>query len=110
MNQSVVDRTPANGKERPLKHRVILVVIALLALAPPASAQRIYSEGWGVVDQNGISMKSVSETRRAALINWLAATNRAYITGIITDDALNALWEERRGDALVKRVRIYIAD
>jgi hypothetical protein len=93
-----------------LKRRVILVVIALLALAAPASAQRIYSEGWGVVDQNGINMKSVSETRRAALINWLAATNRAYITNVLTDDALNALWEERRGNAQVQRVRIYIAD
>jgi hypothetical protein len=97
-------------KERSLKHRVFLVVIALLALTAPASAQRIYSEGWGILDQNGISMKSVSETRRAALINWLAATNRTYITGVITDDALNSLWEERRGDALVMRVRIYVAD
>jgi hypothetical protein len=49
-----------------------------LALAAPASAQRIYSEGWGVVDQNGTSMKSVSETRRAALINWLAAPTRIH--------------------------------
>jgi hypothetical protein len=55
-------------------------------------------------------MKSVSETRRAALINWLAATNRAFITNPISDDALNALWEERRGNAQVQRVRIYIAD
>jgi hypothetical protein len=81
-----------------------------LSLAAPDSAQRIYSKDWGVVAQNGISMKSVSETRRAALINWLEATDRAHITNVLTDDALNAIWEERRGDALVKRVRIYIAD
>jgi len=101
---------PPSWKERSLKHRVILVVIALLALAAPASAQRIYSEGWGIVDKNGININSVGQTRRVAMLNWLAATNRAYITNPISDDALNALWEERRGDAMVKRVRIYIAD
>lgn len=88
----------------------MLVAIALLTLATPASAQRIFSEGWGIVDKNGININSVGQTRRVAMLNWLASTNRAYITNPISDDALNALWEERAGGAEVKKVRIYIAD
>lgn len=62
--------------------------------------------GWGVVDRDGINIRTVSDTRRAAIINWLVTEARTMISNAHEDDHINALWDAQRGDAIVTPIVI----
>lgn len=67
-----------------------------------------YKEGWGVVEADGLNIKTVSDTRRAAIVNWLVVSARQFISNSHTDAHIDALWDAGRGDAMVMPVRIYV--
>lgn len=67
-----------------------------------------YKEGWGVVDRNGLNIRTVSPTRRAAIVNWLVVEAGCAILASHTDGHINALWDAHRGEALIKPIRMYV--
>ena len=71
-------------------------------------AQNDYREGWGVVGADGLDVRTVSDTRRAAIVNWLVTSGKHLCRGATTDEQIENLWEHFCGDALVRPVRIYV--
>jgi len=64
---------------------------------------------WAVVDHDGINIRSISVTRRAAIINWLVTDARQFISSSHDDDHINALWDAEKGEATVSPVCISYA-
>lgn len=65
------------------------------------------AEGWAVTGPpEGIDVKTVSPTRRAAIVNWLVVTKEVSVSIGHSDDAIEKLWEYHRGNAHALRVRI----
>lgn len=48
--------------------------------------------GWAVTSSSHIFVKTVSETRRAAIVNYLVAEHHINITNLWTDDQIEAAW------------------
>jgi hypothetical protein len=71
-------------------------------------AHNDFKEGWGVVDHGGLNIRTVSDTRRAAIVNWLVTEAMLMISNGHTDDHINALWDASRGEASVRPVRLYV--
>lgn len=67
-----------------------------------------YKEGWGVVDHDGLNVKTVSETRRAAIVNWLVVSARRKVLDRHSDQEIDAIWDACRGEAIVRPVRMYV--
>lgn len=67
-----------------------------------------YKEGWGVIDADGLNVNTVSETRRAAVVNWLVVVARTMILDSYSDERIDTIWDAKRGEALVCPVRIYV--
>ncbi len=67
-----------------------------------------HAEGWAVVDDKGINVRTVSESRRAAIINWLVVEAQLHILNAHTDEQVDAMWNAHRGSATVKQVRICV--
>lgn len=65
-----------------------------------------YREGWAVVDDEGLKVRTVSDTRRAAIVNWLVTEAGQFIVRNHTDEQIDALWDHERGDSRVTRVKI----
>ncbi|HXA85768.1 MAG TPA: hypothetical protein VNZ47_11870 [Candidatus Dormibacteraeota bacterium] len=53
--------------------------------------------GWAVMNPEGIDMRTVSDTRRAAIVNWLVAGCGIFITRFHTDSEIERLWREHCG-------------
>lgn len=70
-------------------------------------AQNDYIEGWAVTDETGIDIKTVSATRRAAIVNWIVVKQRLPITTMHSDAQIEALWQELCGDAIAIPVRVF---
>lgn len=66
-----------------------------------------HKEGWGVFDEDGLDVRSVSPTRRAAIVNWLLTKHSHLCRQATTDDQIENLWEHFCGDAQVRPVRIF---
>jgi hypothetical protein len=69
-------------------------------------------EGWAVIDKNGVVLvRTVSPSRRAAIINWLYTEAHMLITNSMDDDYIEQLWQStpRRG-AEVVRVLISVGE
>ena len=50
-------------------------------------------KGWAVIDAAGkIFVKTVSDTRRAAIINYLMVEKQVSITALHTDEDIESLW------------------
>ena len=67
-----------------------------------------YKEGFGVVDVDGLDMRTVSPTRRAAIVNWLVVSANRVVSIYTSDQQIDALWDAHRGDAMVVPVRVYV--
>lgn len=48
--------------------------------------------GWAVIENGTINIRTVSDTRRAALVNWLIAEKRLMALNTATDDQIEAMW------------------
>jgi hypothetical protein len=55
-------------------------------------AQNDFKEGWGIVDVNGLNVRTVSDSRRAAIINWLTVEKGLAATSSATDDMVERMW------------------
>ena len=64
------------------------------------------SEGWGVLGDDGIDMRTVSDTRRAAIVNWLCATGACLVHRGTTDERIEQIWQQSRGTAEAVPVRV----
>lgn len=67
-----------------------------------------YKEGFGIVEFDGLDMRTVSPTRRATIINWLVVQANQMISSRHTDEQIESLWDEHRGEAMVRPVRVYV--
>lgn len=79
-------------------------VAAALALGRPATAH-----GWAIMASNTIDVRTVSEARRAAIINWLVIEKTQWVTNNHTDAQVEEMWERFRKGADVVRVTISCA-
>jgi len=64
------------------------------------------TEAWAVIDNGGINIRSVSPTRRAALVNWLVVERQLQATIFATDDDIERMWEANKGDAAATKVAV----
>ncbi|MDB5177511.1 MAG: hypothetical protein JWN75_1179 [Candidatus Saccharibacteria bacterium] len=67
-----------------------------------------FKEGWGVIDTDGLSVKTVSPTRLGALVNWLVTEKQMMVTSSDTESFIEWSWDKIRGDAMIVQVRIYV--
>lgn len=56
--------------------------------------------GWAVVDHDGISIRTVSDTRRGALVNWLCDKGMLMLAHA-TDEQIENTWADRRQDTTI---------
>lgn len=63
-------------------------------------------EAWAVVDNGGINIRSVSPTRRAALVNWLVTERQLQATIFATDEDIERTWEANKGSAEATKVAV----
>lgn len=61
---------------------------------------------WAVIDHDGIKVRTISDTRRAAIINWLVTDAHQFVSSSHEDDHINALWDSEKGEASVAPVCI----
>lgn len=71
-------------------------------------ARNDFKDGWGVVDDEGLKVNTVSDSRRAAIVNWLVTAAGCMIYDSCSDEQINVMWEAKCGYALVMPVRIYV--
>lgn len=64
------------------------------------------TNGWAVVDNDQINVRTVSPTRRAAIINWLVFEQGHRIYVSTPDDLIELAWEMAKGSATVHEVVI----
>lgn len=64
------------------------------------------SQGWAVADPEGINVRTVSETRRAAIVNWLVVEKGVGVYRETTDEAIERLWRQLCGPSEVMEVTI----
>lgn len=64
------------------------------------------AHGWGVVVDGAIKIRTVSDTRRAAIINWLLTDGGLLVVHGARDDAIEAVWDAHRGNATVVEVEV----
>jgi hypothetical protein len=55
----------------------------------------IVTHGWAVISGRRILVKTVSDTRRAALVNWLIAEKVVFVDSTWTDERIENEWHER---------------
>ena len=65
------------------------------------------ADGWAVRDDQGLNVKTVAETRRAAIVNWLVVEAERLVLRNTTDEQIEAMWEANCGDAVAIRVQIH---
>lgn len=63
--------------------------------------------GWAVVSGSGqIDVRTVCETRRAALVNWLVVHKKLSITVFDSDDDIERWWHHHSGQATCTTVTV----
>ena len=61
---------------------------------------------YAVVENEKIDVRTVSETRRAAIVNWLVVSRRIPIFLGTTDEEIEEIWDKFSGDAIVVGVEV----
>jgi hypothetical protein len=73
--------------------------------APNPAPQR-EAIAWAVIDGGKIKVKTVSDTRRAAMVNWLVTEREIYITANMSDEQIERLWFRHRQGAEIEYVTV----
>lgn len=84
-----------------------------MSLAPvrkepdPSSTPVEAITGWAVIDGGVICVRSVADTRRGAIVNWL------WIQGVLIDNAMTdldieKLWQKHRDDAEARIISVSV--
>jgi hypothetical protein len=62
---------------------------------------------WAVIDAKGeIVVRTISDTRRAAIINWLCVEAGVLATQFAFDAQIEMMWEKLRGKAVAELVTV----
>lgn len=70
------------------------------------------AEGWAILNSHDeteipkINVRSVSPTKRGAIVNFLVTDRGYYVTNDMTDAQIERAWVELRREAIVTRVII----
>lgn len=56
--------------------------------------KQVKTSGWAVVQGGEILVKTVSDTRRAAIVNWLVTEAEIMVLNSWTDDRIEAIWHD----------------
>lgn len=68
-------------------------------------------EGWAVIGRTGgISVRTVSPTRRAAIVNWLLTDKGLLATDVATDEQIERQWALDSKDMGARVTRVLIAE
>jgi hypothetical protein len=72
----------------------------------------VSAEAWAVVDCYGtnILQNTISETRRAAIINWLVTVGGVWVRNTTTDQEIEDLWEKRPAHTQVLPITVSLSD
>lgn len=70
-------------------------------------ARNDYADAFGVIDDDGLNVRTVSDTRQAAIVNWLVTKANIMVRTYHGEDEINTMWDAHRGEAIVQPVRIY---
>lgn len=62
--------------------------------------------GWAVVDRNQIKIRTVSDTRRAAIVNWLCVEKGALVSNATTDEQIEVMWHVTCGEAICTTISV----
>jgi hypothetical protein len=54
------------------------------------------AQGWAVVEGDLIDLRTVSETRRAAIVNWLVVRPRIMVYASWDDEDIEYQWNNNR--------------
>ena len=64
------------------------------------------AEAYAVIENDKIDVRTVSETRRAAIVNWLVVNRGVWISRTTTDEQIERFWDEHGKDVTVAAVEI----
>lgn len=65
--------------------------------------------GWAVVERGEVNIRTVSDTRRAAIVNWLVVDRRVLVTTAMADHQIERLWQDMAGLAECMTVEVRVA-
>lgn len=65
--------------------------------------------GWAVIENEQINLRSVSPTRRAAIVNFLVTDRGRYISNSTSDHEIEAMFSRDRRGATAVEVTIEVA-
>lgn len=65
------------------------------------------ANGWAIVDSTGINVRTVSDTRRAAVVNWLVVEKGVGVYNSTSDEQIELVWTQLRGASEVMEVTIH---
>ncbi len=63
-------------------------------------------KAYAVVTENGTEIATVSETQRAAKVNWLVVACRIHISRTHSDNDIDQLWNQHHGEARITGVEV----
>lgn len=66
-------------------------------------------KGYAVITNDKIDMRTVSETRRAAIVNWIVVEGGRMVFNATTDEEIEQMWGELHGTSQVAAVEIGLA-
>ena len=61
---------------------------------------------WAIIEFDEIKVPTISESRRAAIINWLVVHHHLMVLNSMTDDEIDKMWELYKGHADAKQVSL----
>lgn len=64
------------------------------------------TQGWAVADPDGINIKTVSDTRRAAIVNWLVVEKGCGVLNCASDEDIERAWRHLCGPSEVMEVTV----
>ena len=64
------------------------------------------ADGWAVTENGTLKIRTVSDTRRAAIVNFLCTERHVLVLDDATDRQIEDKWQELRGKAEVLAVTV----
>lgn len=68
-------------------------------------------EAWAVIENGVINIPSISNSRRAAIVNWICVARRCLVLNIASDQDIEIMWQAeisahglKSGDIVVEQV------
>ena len=65
--------------------------------------------GYAILEHGEIKIRTVSDTRRAAIVNWLCAERHLLTLAVASDQSLEEMWQHNRGTAEAVRVVVQLS-